>query len=172
MSTAAWAIGPTEGSSMATHSERAGLTVLELLFVTAVIAILIAILLPAVQSSREQARRMQCTNNLMQIGTALSSYASTHGVLPPGVVNDKGPVTNVPVGYHFGWAVQILPFLGQPAMFREFDFSRSVYAPSNDTARGHRIGSLLCPSSPYSGGGTNYAACHHDVESPIDVDNH
>jgi prepilin-type N-terminal cleavage/methylation domain-containing protein/prepilin-type processing-associated H-X9-DG protein len=157
---------------MATHSERAGFTVIELLVVTAVIAILIAILLPAVQSSREQTRRISCTNNLMQIGTALASYALCHSVLPPGVVNDKGPVTNVPVGYHFGWAVHILPFLDQPAMFREFDFSRSVYAPGNDTARGHRIQTFLCPSSPYSGGGTNYAACHHDVEAPIDVDNH
>jgi prepilin-type processing-associated H-X9-DG protein len=150
---------------------RTAFTVLELLVVTGVIAILIAILLPAVQSSREQVRRVQCTNNLMQIGTALASYASCHSVLPPGVVNDKGPVTNVPVGYHFGWAVRILPFLGQTAMFREFDFSRSVYAPSNETARGHRIGSYYCPSSPWYGN-MSYAGCHHDVEAPIDADNH
>ena len=107
----------------------------------------------------------------MQIGTALSSYASAHGVLPPGVVNDKGPITNVPAGYHFGWAVQILPFFDQPAIFQQFNFAESVYDPSNETARGHRIGSFHCPSSPINGP-MSYAACHHDVEAPIDVDNH
>jgi prepilin-type processing-associated H-X9-DG protein len=150
---------------------RPAFTVIELFMVIAVIAILIAILLPAIQSSRELARRTQCSNNLMQLGTALGSYVSLHSVFPPGVINDKGPITNRPVGYHFGWAVHILPFFGQPAIYREFNFSESVYAPSNDTARGHRIQSFYCPSSPIYGT-TSYAACHHDVEAPIDADNH
>src|SRR3954447_26628499 len=80
-------------------NSRSAFTVIELLVVIAVIAILLGILLPAIQSSRELARRTQCTKNLMQLGTALSSYASTHGVLPPGVVDDRGPITNVPAGY-------------------------------------------------------------------------
>ena len=62
-----------------------------------IIAILICLLLPAVQSARESARRAQCTNNLMQLGIAIGSYASTHSVLPPGVVNDTGPIKNLPV---------------------------------------------------------------------------
>jgi prepilin-type processing-associated H-X9-DG protein len=161
---------PSRGGRDSTRP-RVAFTIIELLMVIGVIAMLIAILLPAIQSSRELARRAQCTNNLLQIGTALGSYASTHSVLPPGVVNDKGPISNVPVGYHFGWAVQILPFFDQPAIFHQFDFSQSVYAPSNDTARGHRIASFLCPSCPIYGL-MSYAACHNDVEAPIDAGNH
>jgi prepilin-type processing-associated H-X9-DG protein len=124
-----------------------------------------------VQSAREIARRVQCTKNLMQIGVALANYASTHKVFPPGVVNDKGPISNLPAGYHFGWAVQILPYLELMPIYREFDFSQSVYAPRNDTARGHKIQSFLCPSDGWNGQ-TNYAACHHDFEAPIAADNH
>ena len=148
-----------------------GFTLIELLLVVGIIAVLISLLLPAIQSSRENARRVQCSKNLMQIGLALANYASTHKVFPPGVVNDKGPISNVPVGYHFGWAVQILPYLEQAPVYREFDFSQSVYAPRNDTARGHRIQSFLCPSDGRNGL-TSYAACHHDVEAPIAADNH
>ena len=123
-----------------------GFTVIELLLVVGIIAVLISLLLPAVQSARENARRVQCSKNLMQIGVALANYASTHKVFPPGVVNEKGPISNFPVGYHFGWAVQILPYLEQTPVYREFDFSQSVYAQRNDTAREHKIASFLCPS--------------------------
>ena len=112
-----------------------GFTMIELLLVVGIIAVLISLLLPAVQSARENARRVQCSKNLMQIGVALANYASTHKVFPPGVVNEKGPISNFPVGYHFGWAVQILPYLEQTPVYREFDFSQSVYAQRNDTAR-------------------------------------
>ena len=147
---------------------------IELLLVVGIIAVLISLLLPAVQSARENARRVQCSKNLMQIGVALANYASTHKVFPPGVVNDKGPISNLPAGYHFGWAVQILPYLGQPAIYREFDFSQSVYAQRNDTARGHKMDIFLCPSDGWirNGAATSYAACHHDVHSPIAADNH
>src|SRR5438445_10225759 len=100
---------------------RPAFTMIELLVVIAIIAILIGILLPAVQSAREMARRVQCTNNLLQLGIALGNYASTHGVLPPGVVNDKGPILNRPQGYHHGWAVQILPFIERGNVYRRFD---------------------------------------------------
>jgi prepilin-type processing-associated H-X9-DG protein/prepilin-type N-terminal cleavage/methylation domain-containing protein len=146
-------------------------TLIELLVVIAIVAVLIALLLPAIQSSRELARRAQCTNNLMQFGTALGSYASSYKVFPPGVVSEKGPIENLPVGYHFGWAVQILPYLGQQAVFGQFNFSESVYSATNETARDHRIQTFFCPSDP-SYGPTSYAACHHDVESPIAPDNH
>src|SRR5262245_61553014 len=104
---------------------RVAFTLIELITVIGIIAVLIALLLPAIQSSRETARRIQCTKNLMQIGVALGNYASVHRVFPPGVVNEKGPISNLPDGYHFGWAVQILPQLEKAAHFRAFDFRES-----------------------------------------------
>ncbi len=102
----------------------------------------------------------------------MGNYASTHSVLPPGVVNDDGPIVSQPVGYHHGWTVQILPFLDQGNVYRHFDLDESVYASSNETARSVTIVTFLCPSSPWGRNGTNYAGCHHDVEAPIAADNH
>src|SRR5271168_763313 len=106
---------------MMTMSRRPGFTLIELLTVVAIIAVLITLLLPAVQSAREAARRTQCHNNLLQLGIAVGNYASTHEVLPPGVVNEKRPIQNIPQGYQFGWTVQILPFLEQGNLYRRFD---------------------------------------------------
>src|SRR5262249_45290010 len=102
----------TKGGRIAMR-RRAGFTLIELLTVIAIIAVLIALLLPSVQASRDAARRAQCRSNLLQLGVALGNYMSTHHVLPPGVVEPKGPIINVPKGYHMGWAVQLLPFLQQ-----------------------------------------------------------
>jgi prepilin-type N-terminal cleavage/methylation domain-containing protein/prepilin-type processing-associated H-X9-DG protein len=146
-------------------------TLIELLIVVGIIAVLISLLLPAIQSARELARRAQCSNNLLQLGIAIGNYASTNGVLPPGVVNDKGPVFNLPHGYHHGWAVRILPYIGQDNVYRRFNFDESVYTAGNFTARDVHISTFLCPSN---GGraSINYAGCHHDVEAPIAADNH
>jgi prepilin-type N-terminal cleavage/methylation domain-containing protein len=150
---------------------RHGFTLIELMIVIGIIAVLISLLLPAVQSARESARRAQCTNNLLQLGVALASYTVTHTVLPPGVVNDKGPISNLPQGYDHGWIVQILPYIGQNNLYRQVNLVESVYAPENDTVRGVKIATLLCPSNP-SSAGSQYAGCHHDVEAPIAADNH
>jgi prepilin-type N-terminal cleavage/methylation domain-containing protein/prepilin-type processing-associated H-X9-DG protein len=152
--------------------DRRGFSLVELLVVIAVIAVLIALLLPAIQSSREQARRVQCVKNLQQIGLALSSYLSSHHVYPPGVVDLKGPVSNVPKGYAFGWSVQVLPYLEATALFNDFNFMMGVYEQENDTARNHSLAIFLCPSDPFGNTATNYTGCHHDVEAPIDGDNH
>ncbi len=85
---------------------RTAFTLIELLVVIAIISVLIALLLPAVQAAREAARRVQCVNNLMQLGIALHNYESSYEVLPPGSVNPTGPILNVPKGYHFSWMVQ------------------------------------------------------------------
>jgi prepilin-type N-terminal cleavage/methylation domain-containing protein len=150
---------------------RRGFTLSELMIVMGIIAILISLLLPAVQSAREAARRAQCTNNLLQLGIALSNYVSTHTVLPPGVVNDKGPISNLPQGYDHGWIVQILPYLGQNNLYGRVDQNASIYDAENGTVRAVRIGTLLCPSNsqPLD---SHYAGCHHDVEAPIAADNH
>jgi type II secretory pathway pseudopilin PulG len=143
---------------------------IELLMVIGIVGVLIGLLLPAIQSSRESARQVQCANNLMQLGVAMGSYTSTHRVLPPGVVNDKGPILNLPQGYHYGWAVQVLPFFERGAVHRRFNFREGVYVPSNETARTVSIPTFLCPSN-FLPGPTSYAGCHHHVEAPIDVEN-
>ena len=153
---------------------RLAFTLIELLFVVAIIAVLISLLLPAIQSSREMARRVSCSNNMLQLGIALGNYASTHRVFPPGVVSGKGPIHNLADGYHYSWIVQILPYMEQRAVYRHFDFRESVYSAGNETARVSKIQTLLCPSDGFRAGATaltNYAGCHHDVEAPIAADN-
>jgi prepilin-type processing-associated H-X9-DG protein len=152
-------------------TRRPGFTFVELIFVGIIIVILIALLLPAVQSAREAARRAQCSSNLMQLGIGMGSYASTHSVLPPGVVNDTGPIKNLPYGYHHSWVVQALPFIGQQNTYNHLDLKKSVYHPAQDTAAGMKIGTLMCPSDP-SRTGITYAGCHNDVDAAISSDNH
>ncbi len=142
----------------------------------AIIAVLIALLLPAVQAAREAARRCQCVNNLVQIGVALNSYESAFEMFPPGVVNPAGPILNIPKGYHMNWMVQILPFLEQKNAFKKIDFSSGVYAAENSTVRAHTISGFICPSdgwmrSANSVGQNSYSACYNDVEAPIDNKN-
>lgn len=158
---------------------RSGFTLIELLVVIAIIGVLIALLLPAVQAAREAARRSQCVNNLMQLSVAVQNYEGTYEVLPPGVVNPKGPIKNAPPGYHFGWLAQILPYIEAGNVQRHLNFGVSVYDPANDTARAVSLNVLLCPSDGFMGRSygsgnpapTSYAACHHDVEAPIDTKN-
>jgi len=112
-----------------------GFTLLELLIVIAIIAILIALLLPAVQQARENARRVQCQNNLAQIGIALQHYNQTFGVLPPGCVNETGPILADSKGYRIGWMAQILPYIGQNGLWYKLNFNepeRSFMSPEEN----------------------------------------
>jgi prepilin-type N-terminal cleavage/methylation domain-containing protein/prepilin-type processing-associated H-X9-DG protein len=148
------------------YRQRGGFTLIELLMVVAVIAILIALLLPAVQQAREGARRMQCRNNLCQLALALHNYHAAHRVLPPGSVNETGPVQyGIAGANHFGWIAQILPQLDEANVWRQFDFSKTSYQQTPLSAP--QV--LYCPSVP--GPGMSYAACHHDAPALIDVDN-
>jgi prepilin-type N-terminal cleavage/methylation domain-containing protein/prepilin-type processing-associated H-X9-DG protein len=153
-----------------------GFTLIELLVVIAIIGVLISLLLPAVQAAREAARRSQCTNNLAQIALATLNYHGAHEVLPPGSVDPSSPIVNKPVGYHFGWMVQILPYIEQKAVYNAFNFNESLYTLANTTSRFTEIGTFLCPSSPYYGApdqpaGSSYAGCYHNIEAPIATDN-
>ena len=152
----------------ATSARRPAFTLIEMARL-AIIGVPISLLLPAIQASRAGPAG-PVRDNLMQLGTALANYHASHSVLPPGVVNDRGPVTARPGGYRFGWAVQILPYLGQSTVYQEFDFRSGIDAAANAT-RQHRLHTFLCPSS-VAPGNMSYAACHHDVEWPIDADNH
>jgi prepilin-type N-terminal cleavage/methylation domain-containing protein/prepilin-type processing-associated H-X9-DG protein len=156
-----------------------GFTLVELLVVITIIGILIAMLLPAVQASREAARRAQCLNNLTQIGIALQNYESAHNVLPPGTIDKQGPIHSVAEGYQMGWLVQILPYIEEDVTFRHVDFSVGVYDKKNAAVRAIRIALYACPSygGPVRNGSGdtwavgNYAGCHNDVEAPINTDN-
>lgn len=99
--------------------QRRGFTLAELLVVIGVIGLLVAILLPAVQGAREAARKMQCGNNLKQLGLALHSYHDTHGTLPPGMLRDygSGPTTTDLRG-NWSWGALILPFMERETTYQ------------------------------------------------------
>jgi prepilin-type processing-associated H-X9-DG protein len=155
------------------RTSRVGFTVVELLAVIAIIGILISLLLPAVQSSRERARRFSCANNLVQLVIAVQNYEDAIGAYPPGTVDAQGPIMNLPQGYHHNWLEQILPYLELQNTYQRIDRSVSVYHVNNRPVRDTSPSIFQCPSSIFSSSSfAHYAAVHHDVESPIDADNH
>ena len=153
----------------------------------AIIATLIGLLLPAVQSCREAARRMGCTNNVQQLGLALHQYEFHREKFPAGVTDAAGPIKSLPEGKHVSWIVRILPYLEENALAKHFKDADGAYAVGNAPVRQTSIRTLVCPSSSgvpvvdtRAGAGeepvkvaiSNYAGCHHDVEAPIAADNH
>ncbi len=137
-----------------TSLNRSGFTLVELLVVIAIIGILVGLLLPAVQAAREASRRMQCSNNLRQIGLALHNYHDTYRRLPP---NRWGGIGGRVWGPHS----LILPFIEQGNIHKTIDFGSLWSAPSNAEARASTVPTYLCPSDPQSvmpqgWAGTNY----------------
>lgn len=134
------------------HGRRRGFTLIELLVVIAIIGVLIALLLPAVQSAREAARRSQCTNNLKQLALAIHNYHDVHNVLPPdGMFLGAAWVGAAPGqgfgwGWNAGWPVLILPNLEQTPLYNAYNFNRSADDRPNNTVRFTLLSVLLCPS--------------------------
>ena len=131
---------------------RSGFTLIELLVVIAIIGVLIALLLPAVQSAREAARRAQCVNNLKQLGIAVHNYHDALGSLPIG---------QLPAS--FSALSQLMAFIEQSSLYNAINFSLTQDQPANDTARKTNLSMLICPSDlpsrmPTAGGSTNYHA--------------
>lgn len=106
---------------MRSRRNSRGFTLVELLVVIAIIGILVALLLPAVQAAREAARRMQCGNNLRQIGTALHSYHGTHTSFPPGWVFTNHVPALRQDRPMWGWSAMILPFMEQTPLHESLD---------------------------------------------------
>jgi prepilin-type N-terminal cleavage/methylation domain-containing protein/prepilin-type processing-associated H-X9-DG protein len=140
---------------------RHAFTLIELLVVIAIIAILIAMLIPAVQRVRESAARTECRNNLKQIGVALHSYHDRRKMFPPGYRSNVGP-GNVDLGPGWGWASFILDDLEQGNLYRQINFGADIGAAVNATSRMQILSVFRCPSDIPPGNGlfvpTNHTA--------------
>ena len=128
---------------MTAGPKRRGFTLIELLVVIAIIAILIGLLLPAVQKVREAANRAKCQNNLKQLGLALHNFHDARNGFPPSQTNDDGVTPNL------SWVPFILPYIEQGALAQQFQLDKNWSAAVNDSGVNQTtIPTLLCPTAP------------------------
>ncbi len=160
--------------------KRRGFTLIELLVVIAIIAVLIGLLLPAVQSAREAARRIQCTNNMKQLELAVHNYVDSNGAAPP-TGGYYRPANNV--WQRHSMKTRILPFLEQNNAMNAINFDVSPVKPStapgypigriiNGTAGAIQITSYLCPSDPNPGNSGLNSAAGSPISFPVGVSNY
>jgi prepilin-type N-terminal cleavage/methylation domain-containing protein/prepilin-type processing-associated H-X9-DG protein len=159
-------------------SPRRAFTLIELLVVIAIIAILIGLLLPAVQKVREAAARAQCINNLKQIGLALHNYHDANNEFPAGYVDGNTNSASTPnndVGPGWGWASSLLPYVEQGNVYNQINFNIGVGLGVNATICQLPLKVYQCPSDPYQQNFTvwptnvvvahgNYIGCNGWVE--------
>ena len=128
------------------RAKRRGFTLIELLVVIAIIGVLIALLLPAVQSAREAARRAQCTNNLKQLALGAMNYEDSNKVLPPGCFAFGLPAGTSTGRENFSALVRISPFIEQQNVYNSINFNLTYLSPVNVTAAGVQVATFICPS--------------------------
>lgn len=127
-------------------SSRSAFTLVELLVVIAIIGILVGLLLPAVQAAREAARRMQCQNNLKQLGLAAHNFESTYKTFPPG---EWTRASTTAITSRPAWTTVIMMFVEQSNKFNQFDFRVDINSHANNlAARQQDVNTYLCPSDP------------------------
>ena len=126
------------------NRHRSGFTLVELLVVIAIIGIMVGLLLPAVQAAREAARRMQCGNNLKQIGLAIHNYESAYRQMPPSRIEIDPPLPR----HHAGWQMMALPFMEQTALYEAYRKDVSWFDQQNQAAITTKVSGFLCPSAP------------------------
>ena len=147
-------------SSQRIDDRRSGFTLVELLVVIAIIGVLVALLLPAVQSAREAARRAQCQNNIKNVALAVLNYESTFKIMPQGMTFPKAlETTNIGFLSFFSanWIISILPNIEEQPLYDSFELKKRINdntAPlasnRNYIARGASISALLCPSDAFN----------------------
>jgi len=152
-----------------TLSLRRGFTLIELLVVIAIIAVLIALLLPAVQSAREAARRIQCTNNLKQLGLAVHNYIGVNNVFPQGMQYQVNPL--YPTGlncYTSGsWLVAISQYFEQGNVYNAVNFNLNMFTDQNATVSALGQSVLWCPSDSIITGYTYTYAPGQVIVGPL-----
>lgn len=128
---------------------RVGFTLIELLVVMAIIGVLLALLLPAVQAAREAARATECRNNLKQIALALHNYHDRTGVLPPAWTADPFFLTQ-----GWGWGAMLLPDMEQMTLFQQLRFDESLTSTASRQWHLHTVKTFVCPSDAFPLSGT------------------
>jgi prepilin-type N-terminal cleavage/methylation domain-containing protein/prepilin-type processing-associated H-X9-DG protein len=161
---------------------RRGFTLIELLVVIAIMGILMGLLLPAVQKVREAASRMQCQNNLKQIGLALHNYHDVNGYFPPAYVRTSGRSSGTVNGVSYpddnwnglpgwAWGTLLLPYLEQDNLYRAFRLDLACWAPENAAPAKTKLSVFLCPSATGGRDGFNLqrytAGTSQDPENPV-----
>jgi prepilin-type N-terminal cleavage/methylation domain-containing protein len=157
-------------------ARRRAFTLIELLVVIAIIAVLVGLLLPAVQKVREAAARIKCENNLKQLGLAMHMHHDSVGHFPPGYEQKQSPSYPMVPAFRWRWSsvAKLTPYLEQTAIYNACDLDNPLYdqagavinSKGNQLAVQQLVPILLCPSDPLSGGKpdpefgpTNYAGC-------------